>query len=77
MHVYGDAHTVGPVHPMPPHWPQCADVAPVVLAGAVVAAADDVDVFVLMLDVACVVVLVLVDPTEVPAAAASRFCMVV
>lgn len=26
--VYGDAHTVGPVYPWPPHWPQWVCVAP-------------------------------------------------
>jgi len=37
LHVNGDAHTVEPVYPIPPHWPNSETVPPPVgpLGGAV------------------------------------------
>lgn len=67
MHVYGDAQTVGPVQPRPPHWPHSACVAVDTALVAVVAA---------VVVVLAVAVTVLVAGTVVPAAAASRLCTV-
>lgn len=65
--MYGDAHTVGPVHPVPPHWPYSACVPAVEVAVAAVV--------VLTLVVKVVAGLVVVG-TVVPAAAASKLSTV-
>lgn len=67
VQVYGDTHAVGPVHPLPPHWPYLACVSVVAVGVA------DVAVLVFTLDVVRVVAVVLEEEgTVVPAAAANR-----
>ncbi len=53
------AQHVGPVHPIPPHWPYSAEQLP----ADVIAACD---VLVVVVDVFSVVLLVVVEPVELP-----------
>lgn len=65
--MYGDAQTVGPVHPSPAHWPHSTCVVAVADAAVLVAT--------LVVRVVAVLVAVLVA-TVVPAAAASKLSTV-
>lgn len=69
MHLYGDAQTVGPVQPIPPHWPHsdCVAVAAELVVVPVVVALEVV-VVLRVVDAA----LEVLEGTVVPAAEASR-----